>query len=128
MRLLTVATLAVGLVGLTQASAINPDPSGTWKWMSDRGGKTQEQTLRLKLEGDKLTGVLIGRGGRETAIENAQYKDGEVSFNVTRMRGDQKFVTKYTAKVEGDRLKGMIEMDRDGQSQKREFEARRVND
>jgi hypothetical protein len=38
---------------------------------------------------------------------------------------DQKVVTKYRGKVTGDTMKGTAESERDGQTQKREFEAKR---
>ena len=46
--------------------------------------------------------ILPIRQGRETVIEDGKYKDGEVSFSVTRERNGQKSTTKYHAKVSGD--------------------------
>src|SRR5262249_9503146 len=91
-------------------------------------GQTREQTLTLKLDGDKLTGTMPGRNNAETKIEDGKYKDGEVTFKVTREFNGQKFTAKYTAKVSGDTLKGKIETERDGQTQTRELEAKRVRD
>jgi hypothetical protein len=101
------------------------DPTGTWKWSVMFNNQTREQTLKLKLEGDKLTGSMVGRNNQETPIENATYKDGDVAFSVTRERGGQKFVTKYTGKISGDTIKGKQEFTRDGQSQSRDWEAKR---
>ena len=84
-----------------------------------------EPTEPLKLEGDKLSGTVSGRNNMETAIENATYKDGNVSFEVTRERNGQKFTSKYSGKVTGDTLKGKITFTRDGKEQSREFEAKR---
>ena len=36
-----------------------------------------------------------------------------------------KFVIKYKAKVDGDTMKGTVESERNGEKQKREFEAKR---
>ena len=72
-----------------------------------------------------LTGAMLGRNNQETAIENATFKDDTVSFTVTRERGDQKFKSKYTGKVEGDAIKGKIETDRDGKTNSRDWEAKR---
>jgi hypothetical protein len=79
------------------------------------------------LEGDKLTGALVGRNDQETAIEAANYKDGELSFSVTREFGGNKMTTKYSGKVTGDTIKGTIEMPgRDGgEPRKMEWEAKR---
>jgi hypothetical protein len=128
MRLAAVA-LCVAFAGLAAADEKKAgDPTGTWKWTVERGGQTREQTLTLKLDGDKLTGTMPGRNNAEAKIEDGKYKDGEVTFKVTREFNGQKFTAKYTAKVSGDTLKGKIETERDGQTQTREFEAKRVKD
>lgn len=106
-------------------AAAAADPTGTWKWTTMFNNQTREQTLKLKLEGDKLTGALVGRNDQETAIGDATFKDDTVSFTVTRERGGNKFVTKYTGKVEGDTIKGKTETERDGQKRERDWEAKR---
>jgi hypothetical protein len=117
-----VLALVFGLVGVAQAQ---DNPTGTWTWTTDFGGKPRENTLKLKLEGDKLTGALIGRNNQETPIEEGTYKNGELSFKVTRERGGQKFTTKYTGKVTGDTIKGKIETDFGGKTQSRDWTAKR---
>lgn len=87
--------------------------------------QTRELTLKLKLEGDKLTGAMLGRDNQETPIEDASFKDGEVAFAVTRERNGQKFTIKYKGKVEGDTIKGKSEFDRNGEKQSRDWEAKR---
>jgi hypothetical protein len=98
---MTQAILALALlVGAAE------DPNGTWKWSTERNGNKVETTLKLKLEGDKLTGTISGRDGKETPIEEATWKDGEVAFSVTRERDGQKFTIKYSGKVSGDTITG----------------------
>ena len=126
MRGLIAAGLVAGLVGLVGADDKKSDPTGTWKWTVEFNGQKREQVLKLKLEGDKLTGSMPGRKDMETKIEDGKFKDGEVSFTVTREFGGMKFVTKYKGKLEGDAIKGTIETERDGKSQKRDWEAKRV--
>jgi hypothetical protein len=121
---LVVLMLAAPQVGLQAAE----NPTGTWKWSVTVGDQTREVTLKLKLEGDKLTGAMVGRNGQETAIEEASFKDDTVSFKVTRERNGQKFTTKYTAKVSGDTMKGKMEFERDGQVRSRDFEAKRAKE
>lgn len=101
------------------------DPTGTWKWSYTVNDQTREVTLKLKLEGDKLTGAVLGRDNQETAIENASYKDGEVAFTVTREFNGQKFTSKYKGKVSGDTIKGKIEFERDGQTRSFDWEPKR---
>jgi len=126
------ATLVLAvLVSNVQADDKN-NPTGTWKWTPAAGGggggkkgTPREMTIKLKLDGDKLTGSLPGRGDQETQIEDGTFKNGEVSFKVTRERNGNKTVTTYKAKVEGDTLKGTITR---GESEPIKFEAKRSKD
>ncbi len=104
------------------------DPTGTWKWEVQRQGQRREMTLKLKVEGDKLTGSMPGRQGREIAIEEGTYKDGKVSFTITREVQGNKVVVKYSGAVEGDTLKLKVETERNGQTRTSEIEAKRVKD
>ena len=101
------------------------DPTGTWKWsFTGQNGQTRETTLKLKLEGDKLTGTVSGRNG-DTAIENAKIKGEEISFSVTREFNGNKMTSKYNGKLSGDSIKGKAETDRNGETQSRDWEAKR---
>ena len=117
--------MAFLLIAGTVQAAEKPDPTGTWKWSVTFNDMKRDFTLKLKLDGDKLTGAMLGRNNQETAIEEASYKDGEVAFSVTRERNGQKFTTKYKGKVDGDTIKGKSEGMRDGQTQSRDWEAKR---
>jgi hypothetical protein len=130
MKRLVAAALVVAFAGpLCLARADDKaNPTGTWKWSFDAGGKTRSGTLKLKLDGDKLTGAMLGRNNQETKIEDATYKDGEVTFKMTRERNGQTVTTKYSGKVEGDTIKGKIESERDGKTQSRDWEAKRSKD
>ena len=87
-------------------------------------------TLKLKAEGEKLTGTLItpGRQGgdpRETAIGDGKVKGDEISFTVTREFNNNKMVQKYNGKVSADTIKGKTEFERNGETQSRDWEAKR---
>ena len=114
----------ITLAGIVQA-ADKPDPSGTWKWSVTFNEQKFEQTLKLKFADDKLTGTMIGRNNNETKIDDATFKDGEIAFSVTRERNGQKMTSKYKGKLDGDSIKGKTEFERDGQSQSREWDAKR---
>ncbi|HVW03124.1 MAG TPA: hypothetical protein VHB77_22375 [Planctomycetaceae bacterium] len=114
------ASFAAGL----QAAEKN-DPTGTWKWSVEFNGNKREVTLKLKAEGEKLTGTISGRNNSETNIEDGTVKDGEVSFKVTRERNGQKFTQTYKGKVDGDTLKGKVSFERNGETNSRDFEAKR---
>src|SRR4051812_44391939 len=88
-----------------QAQDKKADPTGTWTWSvpGRDGGPARVSTLKLKAEGDKLTGTVTspGRQGsepRQTAIENGKIKDDEISFTVTREFNGNKMVSKYNGK------------------------------
>lgn len=122
---------------------------GTWKWTQQggRGGgqggqggnggqggqrPARETTLKLKHDGDKVTGVVIrpGRQGAEpveTKIEDGTFKNGEVAFTTTAETQNGKVVTKYKGKLEGDTITGTTERE-GGNGQPREWKATRAKD
>jgi hypothetical protein len=129
MKRLTAAALAVAFVGLVGVARAEDKagPTGTWKWTVTFNDQELHFTLKLKAEGDKLTGTLSGpREGTESKIEDGTYKDGEVSFKVTRERNGQKFTIKYKGKVSADTIKGKSEFDRNGETMSRDWEAKRA--
>jgi hypothetical protein len=117
-----VALMFVGLVGPVMAA---DNPTGTWKWTASLGGQDREQTLTLKLEGDKLTGSMPGRDNAVTQISDASFKDNKVSFSVTREFNGQKRTTKYNGTLSGDTITGKSERERDGQTTSTDWVAKR---
>jgi len=117
------------LVHPAQAQEKKVDPTGKWTWTAEgRNGQVRTNTITLKLEGTKLTGTILGRrqqGPTETPIEDAMLKGDEVSFKVTREFNGNRMVSKYTAKISGDTMKGKMSFDRGGDVTEREFEAKR---
>jgi hypothetical protein len=116
-----------------QAQDKKVDPTGTWSWTTAgrNGGADRTNSLKLKLEGEKLTGALTSPGFQggdptDTAIEEGKLKADEVSFTVTRDINGNKFVSKYSGKISGDAITGKIEMDRgDGNPTSRDWAAKR---
>lgn len=119
-----VAVSAVALICLGSVRADDKaNPTGTWTWTV--GQNNREVKLKLKLENGKLTGSMPGRGGRETKIEDGMFKDGEVSFKITRKnQQDEEVVITYAGKVEGDTIKGKIKRG----ERERDWEAKRAKD
>ena len=111
-----------------QAEDKKADPTGTWKWTVTRNNQSRDVTLKLKLEGDKLSGSMPGRDNTEVAIDDASFKDNEITFSVTREFNGNKFTTKYKGKLDGDTIKGTTESVRDGQTRTRDWEAKRDKD
>ena len=107
---------------LLMAAAQDAGVAGNWKWSVERNGETFETKLTLKLEGDKLSGAITGRDGKETPIAEPSFKDGEVKFQITRERDGQTFTIKYSGKLEGDKITGKTE----NGDRSREWKAERV--
>ena len=120
-----VGVVALLMSGVPALAADRVD--GTWEWsVTTPNGQTFEQRAKLKQEGEKLTGVIMGRNNQETEIKDGKLSsEGELTFNVTRERQGQTVTTKYKGKVEGDTIKGTSE--RDG-GQSREWVAKRAKD
>jgi hypothetical protein len=118
------AAFAVVALLLTANTLSADDATGTWKWTATRGDKTIESTAKFKQEGEKLTGTYTG-ANTESPIEEGTVKDNVVSFKVTREFGGNKFTIKYSGTLSGDTIKGKTSFERDGQSQDREWEAKR---
>src|SRR4051795_6836510 len=108
-------------------------PDGTWTWSvpGRNGGDPRTSTLKLKSDGDKLTGKISspGRQGgeaRETDIEDGKIKGDEVSFKVVREFNGNKFTANYNGKLSGDTIKGKVERQgQDGNTNSRDWEAKR---
>jgi hypothetical protein len=127
------SVLAVGLLSTAQAQDKKASPTGTWSWtMPGRnGGPDRKMTLKLKAEGEKLTGKLISPARQnqsqpnETEIKDGKIKGDEVSFTVVREFNGNTMTTKYNGKVSADSIKGKVEFGRDGNTQERDWEAKR---
>ena len=143
---ISIITAACALLALSatqsQAADKKADPTGTWTWTTPgrQGGEARTNTLKLKLEGDKLTGAVSGgfgrqRGGgdgggqggqpRETAISDGKITGDEISFKVTREFNNNSFTQTYKGKLSGDTITGKIEFERGGETQSRDWEAKR---
>ncbi len=126
--LLAIAILAIGTA--VQAA----DATGTYNWTRPgrNGGPDQKMTLKLKADGDKLTGTLTSPsrdgGTTDTKIADGKVKGEEISFTVTREFNGNKMVQKYSGKVSADAIKGKIEFERNGETQSRDWEAKRATE
>ena len=97
-------TLNEEIAGMARAED-KPNPTGTWKYTAEVNGQSIDVTIKLKLEGNKLTGTVSALD-TESKIEDSKYKDGEVSFKVNREMNGNKFTIKYKGKIKGDTFKG----------------------
>ena len=122
-RLLAAAFAA----GLLTATALAADPTGTWKWTVSTPNGDLETTLTLALKDGALTGTYSNSFGN-TAISNTSLKDAAIAFDVQREFDGNKFILKYQGKLDGDTIKGTIEvpgMD-GGEPRKVDWNAKRI--
>jgi hypothetical protein len=116
--------LAVALVCVA-VPALAADPTGTWKWTTERNGQKVETTLKLKADGKALTGTISGRNNSEIAVEDGKVDGDNVSFQVTREFNGNKIIQKFNGKLSGDTIKGKIESERNGEKTSRDWEAKK---
>jgi hypothetical protein len=109
------------------------DPTGNWTWtmQARNGGEARTITMKLKLEGEKVTGTITSparQGGeaRETKIEEGKLTGEDLSFKVVREFNNNKMTQEYTGKVTKDTIKGKIKSERNGEHQSRDWEAKRA--
>jgi len=133
----SIIALALTFCGLSSVSSSRAaedkkaDPSGTWTWTTPgrNGGADRKMTLKLKVEGEKVTGTLStpGRDGEmvKSEIEDGKIKGDEVSFAVTREFNGNKRTSKYHGTITADAIKGKTEFERNGEAQSRDWEAKR---
>jgi hypothetical protein len=96
--------------------------AGTWKW--SLAGQSDNTILKLKHDGDKITGSYTNQFGK-AEITDASLKDGEISFKVKREFNGQPFVIKYSGKLSGDKITGKCEFDVNGETRTLEWDAKR---
>jgi hypothetical protein len=127
MRLLSAAAVAVTLVWFQSASAATAaDATGTWKWQATFGGNTVDITLKLKQDGEKLTGAISGREGTpDTDIKDGKIVNGAISFSVVREFNGNTNTQTYNGKLEGDSIKGKTVRERNGEKMESDWEAKR---
>jgi hypothetical protein len=65
-----------------------------------------QMMLNLREEGGKVSGDFIGFGGKATPIQDAKFKDGELTFKVPQELGPNKVTLEFVGKLAGDKFQG----------------------
>src|ERR1700722_11454419 len=85
------------------------DATGTWKWISPGPGGDIDFILKIKQDGETITGSLVGFNGDESPISDGKIQNGKLSFKVTRDFNGNPITTLYTATLTDGELKGKSE-------------------
>ncbi len=96
-------------VVLFAAAALAADVNGKWKAEFETpDGQTRSNTFTFKVEGDKLTGSVLGQAG-EAPIQGGKVAGDNISFSVVRNFGGQDVTLTYKGKVSGDEIRFTVE-------------------
>ena len=126
--MLLVAAVVVSLSNLASADDKKANVAGTWEWTTMRQDQEQKHSIKLKQEGDKVTGVYVPPRGDEVELKDVKLDGNEISFAITRTVQNNERTIKYNGTVEGDTIKGKSEMPgRDGgEARSRDWEAKKA--
>jgi len=100
---------------------------GTWRWPVSFGNFRNDATVNLNQNGEKLTGKMPSRRGGDVEIKNGKFKNGVISFETERERGGEKFVTRYSGQLTGDKIVGSILSEFGGRPRTNDWEAVRID-
>ena len=87
----------------------------------------RDAVLKLKQDGEKVTGTLNmgGNNAQDVEIADGKIKDGEITFKVVRKRQNNEITTNYSGKLSGDTITGKSERERDGNVMSSDWVAKR---
>jgi hypothetical protein len=105
-----IALFALALMVIPM-SALQVNVAGEWEMTSQGRQGTRTSTFTIEQDGEKITVTMPGmRGGGEIKAEGT-IKGNELQWTVTRPgRGGEEFTITYKATVEGDSMKGTVQM------------------
>jgi len=149
MKTLIVPILAgfLTVTGLTlSAGEPTVNPTGTWIVTistTNTQARPAGQTLKLKLEGEQLTGTLSRNAGgkiEQLAIEEGNLNGSDISFTTRHFAlvyehnvlqpTDTNLVTHsvFQGQIRGDTIKGKVEREYMGNRRTQDWEAKRVKE
>ncbi len=128
MKAILSAALILALCGFAVAADNNAvDPIGTWKCEYEIGGQQRTSTLKIKKDGDNLTGTMSWPDKDEAKLKDLKLKDGTLSFSAVRKlpRSDSSINIEYKLAIEGDPISGKGTSDYGGEKRDWDIKATR---
>ena len=105
-----IALCAMALL-VVPMSALQTNVAGDWEMTSEGRQGPRTTNFHIEQDGEKITVTMPGmRGGGEVKAEGT-IKGNEIEWKITRPgRGGGEMTITYKAKVEGDTMKGEVQM------------------
>jgi hypothetical protein len=125
MKAILSTALVLALCGFAGAQGAKADPVGTWKCEYEIGDQKRESTLKIKKDGDKLAGTMSWPDQKDEPLKDVKLKDGTLTFDAKRLLMGKEFANHYELKIDGDKLKGKLTSDLQGQKYDFDLEATR---
>lgn len=104
-----IASLFAMLLAMATAAVAQSKVDGNWEMSMQGRQGPQTSTLTIKTDGNKLSGSIKGQRG-ETPISDGTVDGNKISFTVTRQTPNGEFKQTYTGTVDGDNIKGTVQM------------------
>jgi len=121
-------TLGVLMASAMAVGKTSHDPSGTWKWKTqDFAGATINCCLRLKLDGETLTGSYDD-DNVDADIENGKFDGEKFSSEVSVSYQGIPLVVCFDGSAVDDGVSGMITIGAAGQSADADWSAKRATE
>jgi hypothetical protein len=117
-----------GFAGAADDKAV--DPVGTWKCEYEIGGQQRTSTLKIKKDGENLTGTMSWADQEGAKLKDLKLKDGKLTFSAERKLAgmDDVIPIDYELTIDGDKLKGKGSSEFGGEKREWDIEGKRQKD
>ena len=104
------------------------DPTGTWRCEYEIGGQQRTSTLKIKKEGDKLTGTMNWPDQEGEKLKDLRLKESTLTFSAVRkLPGtDNSINIEYKLIIDGDQIQGKGTSDYGGEKREWDIKAKRM--
>ena len=79
----------------------------------------------IKKDGDKLAGTMSWPDQKNAKLKDVKLKDGTLTFSAVRKLMDNKIPLHYKLKIDGDKFKGKLAAEFNGETHEIDFEGKR---
>lgn len=108
-RVLSVCLFCLCALLITSLNAQEVNVTGDWELTSTTPRGERTRPIHFEQEGEKIIVTMEGMGGEEIKGEGT-IKGNEIEWTITRSTPRGEFTLTYKGTVEGDTMKGQVEM------------------